>query len=82
MKRRGSKHFKFNGWSGGRTWRRGHEEYYLCSKAEQLGAVSRSSQQEPWRAWVEDGLLGLESDFWRRCDAKRWVEAEAARRAR
>lgn len=59
----------------------GVESYVLRVGGHPKGRVSRRSQHEPW---IADAMTMVDrqrvrAEIWRRCDAKRWVEARGAR---
>jgi hypothetical protein len=69
------------GWSGRRDRDKPRRtRYQYVVRGEWLGGLVRYDDGGQWLAYVNAD--GVERSFWRRCDAKRWVEAEAARRAR
>lgn len=59
----------------------GVECYVLRVGGHTRGYVERRSQREPWSADAMSMVdrQRVRAEIWRRCDAKRWVEARRAR---
>lgn len=59
----------------------GIECYVLIVGGHLRGRIERRSQYEPWSidAMTMVDRKRVREQIWRRCDAKRWVEARRAR---
>jgi hypothetical protein len=74
-----------NGWIGGRDRDKPRKLIWRYNVNDRCcGFVSQRDHGALWLGVVADrnGCVAAERHFGRRCDAKRWVEVESARRAR